>query len=220
MIVCRVLIFLLSIKWRKFTRLSIFIDITIYWLESFLPIEMPMMEYYSTFKLIGLILSFILSYFYWTPTLIYCVLASALWHLNRALLYEESVADTMIYFIGVTIWFVINIFVTHLVITWVGKLFAKAQVLKSGNENILENLEEGVVILDESDRSEILYFNLAATGCKRHQMSDLQTEGPVTQILSKPNVAEMLQENNLKQFAPVRKSIFTSTTADTSAVVQ
>ena len=51
-------------------------------------------------------------------------------------------------------------------------------------------------------------------------MTDLQTEGAVTQILSKPNVAEMLQENNLKQFAPVQKSLFFSTTADTSAVVQ
>ena len=197
------LIFFLSFRWRKLTRLCIFIDITIYWLESFLPVEMPLVSYYSTFKLIGLILSFILGYFYWTPTLIYCVLATVFWHFNHALLNEESLADIMTYSVGVTIWFVLNILVIHLVITWVGKLFAKAQVLKSGNENILDNLEEGVVILNESDKSEILYYNLAATGCKRNQMTDLQTEGPVTQILSKPNVAEMLQENNLKQFAPV-----------------
>ena len=197
------LIFFLSFRWRKLTRLCIFIDITIYWLESFLPVEMPLVSYYSTFKLIGLILSFILGYFYWTPTLIYCVLATVFWHFNHALLNEESLADIMTYSVGVTIWFVLNILVIHLVITWVGKLFAKAQVLKSGNENILDNLEEGVVILNESDKSEILYYNLAATGCKRNQMTDLQTEGQVTQILSKPNVAEMLQENNLKQFAPV-----------------
>lgn len=168
MIVSRMLVFFLSIRWRKFTRLCMFIDVTIYWLESFLPIEMPMVEYYTTFKQISLILSFILGYFYWTPTLIYCLLASALWHLNHSLLYEESLDHTMAIFVSVTLWFSINIFVIHLVITWVGKLFAKAQVLKSGNDNILDNLEEGVVILDGSDKSEILYYNLAATGCKRN----------------------------------------------------
>ena len=53
--------------------------------------------------------------------------------------------------VEITIWFAINVFIIHLVITWVGKLIIESQVYRSDNENILDNLEEGVVIIDDSD---------------------------------------------------------------------
>ena len=96
-------------------------------------------------------LSFILNYFYWWPTLIYSAFASALWHYNRSLLYEEPLAETMSRAVEITIWFAINVFIIHLVITWVGKLIIESQIYRSDNENILDNLEEGVVIIDDSD---------------------------------------------------------------------
>ena len=162
-------LFVLALKWRKLTRVNMFLDISIFWLQSYLPIDMPIMQYHAFFQYLNLIMSFTLNYFYWWPTLIYSALAIALWHYNRSLLYEEPLAETMGKAVETTIWFAINVFMIHLVITWVGKLFAESQVLRSDNENILDNLEEGVVIIDDSDKNGILYYNLSATGCKRNQ---------------------------------------------------
>ena len=93
----RILLFLVSIKWRYFTRFSMYLEITIYMVESFLPINVSFMQYHSLFKVIQLILLFVLNYFHWWPTLIYSVVASTVWHLNRAIFWEESLSTTMIH---------------------------------------------------------------------------------------------------------------------------
>ena len=157
---------------------------------------MPVMEFHASYNLNNLMLSFLLNYFYWWPTLVYSGLASTVWHLNRSFLWEEPLGATMKHAVEITMWFSINVFVIHLIITWVGKLFAESQVLRRANENILDNLEEGVVIIDDSDKNGILYYNRSATGCKRNQVKDLQTEGSVTQSQPKPNVAQMLLEKD------------------------
>ena len=74
-----------------------------------------------------------------------------------------------------------------------GKLFAESEVLKRGNSNILDNLEEGVVILNDSNLSEILYQNSAARGVKRSQTSQFQTTNFIAPSPLKPNIAKMLK---------------------------
>ena len=58
-------------------------------------------------------------------------------------------------------WHVLNLFFIHWVITKVGFLFIDSEVLRKGNDQLLDSLEEGVVILDQSS-NDILYYNAAA----------------------------------------------------------
>ena len=49
-----------------------------------------------------------------------------------------------------------NLFFIHLIITKVGMLYAETEVLRSGNNQLLDNLEEGVVIFDDK-KNDIVY---------------------------------------------------------------
>ena len=50
---------------------------------------------------------------------------------------------------------------SHLIMTSAGLLFVEAEILRCGNENILDSLQEGVIILSE-DTNEMHYLNRAA----------------------------------------------------------
>ena len=45
----------------------------------------------------------------------------------------------------------------------VGMLYCDAEVLRGGNEQLLDSIEEGVIILEE-ESLDILYYNAAALG--------------------------------------------------------
>lgn len=49
----------------------------------------------------------------------------------------------------------------HLVINWVGNTYMNSEVSKVGNEALLDNLKEGVVIMDQ-DNGTVMFLNEAA----------------------------------------------------------
>ena len=49
----------------------------------------------------------------------------------------------------------------HIVINIVGLLFVKAEILRAGDEQLLNDLKEGVIIMDE-DSGLVLFVNKAA----------------------------------------------------------
>ena len=57
---------------------------------------------------------------------------------------------------------VLCMFVIDLIVTKVGMALADRQVLLSGSTQILDNLDEGLVILDQSNNDQVLYHNAAA----------------------------------------------------------
>ena len=59
-------------------------------------------------------------------------------------------------------WHILNIYWMHLIVTKAGYLYIESEVLRGGNEEILDGLEEGVVIIGEANKN-ILYYNAAAT---------------------------------------------------------
>ena len=119
LLVCRVLLFLLSLKWRRLTRLALFLEITIYIAESFLPVDVGWMDFHSSSRLVGVIVTFLLSYFYFLPSLIYAMIGIGVWYYNRMKFYEDE-SLTIIHVVSVTLWFVINIFLLHIVMSWMG----------------------------------------------------------------------------------------------------
>lgn len=99
--------------------------------------------------MLAIILHFIVSYFHWWSTFTYSIFALLVWHYNRTLFYGEPLDEMAMYLVFALIWFVAMIFFVHMIITSVGMLFAESEVLRNGNESILDNLEEGVVILNQ-----------------------------------------------------------------------
>ena len=59
------------------------------------------------------------------------------------------------------VWQSFNLWVCHICITKVGMIFVEAEILREGNEQLLNDLEEGVVI-QHLDTHEILFVNKAA----------------------------------------------------------
>lgn len=60
------------------------------------------------------------------------------------------------------IWQSINLLIIHLVVTKWGLIYIDSELLREGNQQLLDNLEEGVIILDETNL-DILFKNKAAT---------------------------------------------------------
>ena len=59
------------------------------------------------------------------------------------------------------LWISSTVLLSHVIIKSAGLLFVEAEILRYGNENILDSLQEGVIILSE-DTNEMYYQNRAA----------------------------------------------------------
>ena len=68
----------------------------------------------------------------------------------------------MVQYLGAAFWVLINVTCLNLVMTKVGMIYVDAAVLREGKDETLENLNEGLVILDENNL-EVLYYNKAAS---------------------------------------------------------
>lgn len=44
----------------------------------------------------------------------------------------------------------ISLCMAHIVISWIGKRYVKSEILKGGNDTLLDNLKEGVIVVDEA----------------------------------------------------------------------
>ena len=69
--------------------------------------------------------------------------------IGRAIFYNEPIGGTEIFaMLSNMVLLSLNLFVIHLVTTKVGLIYIEAEILRTGNEELLNNLEEGVVILE------------------------------------------------------------------------
>ena len=91
------------------------------------------------------------------------VLAFVPMYSNRVYLQGDLSTDALTNALCMLPWHIINIFFIHWIVTKTGFLYIDAGVLHHGNEHILDNLEEGIVIL-EQDSKAVMYYNVAATG--------------------------------------------------------
>ena len=91
------------------------------------------------------------------------VLAFVPMYSNRVYLQGDLSTDALTNALCMLPWHIINIFFIHWIVTKTGFLYIDAEVHHHGNEHILDNLEEGIVIL-EQDSKAVMYYNVAATG--------------------------------------------------------
>ena len=155
---------------------------------------------------------FWLAYFHFWLDLTLVVLSFVPLYFKRVYLHEDPLGDAIINAVMMLPWHVLNLFFIHWVITKVGFLYTESEVLRRGNESILDNLQEGVVIFEEQSQ-EILYYNAAAT--LSHKQSD--------QFLSvlnqddKPKLDKMYENIRQKRLSWIEKSVFYASVVDYGA---
>jgi RsiW-degrading membrane proteinase PrsW (M82 family) len=72
-------------------------------------------------------------------------------YIKRAVFHQEPAAELASSCVLTMLWLSMNLMIIHLVISKVGMIYTDAEVLREGNDQTLNNLEEGVIILDEKD---------------------------------------------------------------------
>ena len=63
--------------------------------------------------------------------------------------------------IAAMVWQFLNLTLCHMIINSVGMLFVEADILRTGNEHLLNNLKEGVIIMDK-ESGMVKFANTAA----------------------------------------------------------
>ena len=107
----------------------------------------------------------------------------------------------------------LNLWICHLVISKVGLIFIDAEILRAGNEQLLDELEEGVIIL-QAETKEIVFHNNAA-----NQISCLDQNFEASQSLVVNSHTNNLQMD-LQVFAHIDKEMFKQTIIDTAKVAE
>ena len=121
-----------------------------------LPIDLADSDYFLLHKMIISYINYIHTYFDWWPS-ISCTLLSLITFSTSRYIYFDDPADLLAYqLIFNMIWHGMNLFFIHLLISKAGMLYAETEVLRSGNNQLLDNLEEGVVIFDDK-KNDIVY---------------------------------------------------------------
>ena len=136
----------------------------------------------------------------------------------RIAYYEEPLGTVLVGLVYIP-WNIFNMFIMHWVITKMGFLYIEAEVLRSGNDQLLDNLEEGVIIVEETT-NDILYYNNAAAGSRRGALP-MESDAEIAMDLSKkPDLTTMIAEQDEKRFAKIDKSIFISHPVDVSETIK
>ena len=78
--------------------------------------------------------------------------------IKRFLFFEDEIESLLITTLCYTMWLCFNMLICHLIVTKVGMIFVEAEVLKGSNAHSLDNLDKGLIIMDEQDFS-ITYVN-------------------------------------------------------------
>ena len=102
---------------------------------------------------------FWLSYFSFWRDLVFAILSLIPFIVCCFTLHLESTSRVLVYLVQLP-WHILSLFVIHWVISKVGLLYVDAKLYRKGNKKLLDNLDEGIMILDQNSM-EILYCNKA-----------------------------------------------------------
>ena len=144
-------------------------------------------------------MSFSTDYFHFWPTAIGALFVQTSSLVARGSLYGQEITAGIVFEGLFTVfWLFMNLLGTHIILEWIGMIFVKSESIRIGNENLLNGLEEGVVILDE-DTTNVHFLNKAAKAFK---------------IKMNENFSMQLMENDEeinqshKQFTPLDMTVF------------
>ena len=98
---------------------------------------------------VTVLIMFSSDYFDFYPTIVCVVMVHLSQIASESILYgNEITASLVISVLGVCVLQFINLFTIHILITKVGMIFVESEIVRIGNDQILNNLKEGVIILN------------------------------------------------------------------------
>lgn len=116
------------------------------------------MKLYMAYDLID----FCMLYFHFWPSLFTIVVSQIAMFFVTCNVYATEVTQARLAeLVAAVIWQCLNVTMAHLVINWTGNTYMNAEISKVGNEGLLNNLKEGVIIVDE-ESSLVFFVNQAA----------------------------------------------------------
>ena len=127
-------------------------------IESFLPLQRSPADH-SFFIVVSGLLNFTLEYFHFWPSLACTLLQTVVYFVCQNMYTDTPIGilSALLALVQVTLYLTM----THMIVTKVGFIFVHAESVNEGNEQLLNNLDEGVVILDKQDKN-IIFVNKRA----------------------------------------------------------
>ena len=212
-IIARILLFIASFKWRRLIKLHLHFEFLLETINACMPVEINAGRDIQLMSSIT-IMNVTMSCFDLIPTLISTSLIVIPVHTRRVVFYNDSIGAMVVSGFMTWIWLMSMVVAVHLVVTKVGFTYIEAEALRSGNEQTLDNLDEGVIILSEEDM-EIRYYNKAAS------VSNIKFDPTVQQNDAKPDYTSFAEENLLRRFSPIDKAdLKPQKVVDTRAIVR
>lgn len=126
--------------------------------------------------------NFVLFYFEFVPNMIFAILTMMSVFAKRVLFYHESIESRLLIYLVTVLWQIGVMLCIHLVTTKVGMILIETEVLRESNKTTLNNLDEGVIILNEQSM-DTQFMNAAAKNFGKTK-------------LDKSNTKESFLENN------------------------
>ena len=160
-IIARILLFIACFKWKKLIKWHLHFEILIESIAALMPVEINAGRDIELMLCLTII-NITMSYFDLIPTLISTSLIVIPVHIRRVVFYNNSIGAMVVSGLLTWMWLMMMVLAIHLVVTKVGFIYIEAEALRSGNEQTLDNLDEGVIILSEADM-QIRYYNKAAS---------------------------------------------------------
>ena len=137
-----------SLKWPKLFKSFYYIELLVFSAETIIPTDLSL-AYEQMFWILGSYQFFWLGYFSFWIDLVCLILSFIPMYVGRVFYHEDPLNEVAFNAILMVPWPTLNIFLIHWVITKFGFLFIDAEMLRLGNDQLFDNLEEGVVILEE-----------------------------------------------------------------------
>ena len=156
----RLVLILISMKNLSTCKIYIYYQILYLLLEECLPRDYGTMQ--LKLLLSQSVLDFSLLYFNFWPSCIGILSIQVFQVAARSLTYGKDVTSAIIAeCIGALAFQFFNLITMHIVLNIVGMLFIEAEILRAGDEQLLNDLKEGVIIMDKESWL-VLFVNKAA----------------------------------------------------------
>ena len=130
--------------------------------ESFLPIGVSAKEFYLMARIQESAIDFTFTYFSWWPSIACNLVSIATFHYSRSIFHGDVANSLGMTYVLYAIFNFIALLAMHLIMNKIGLLYSTTSFStdESKTDWILENLQEGIVILDERTRK-VVFFNKA-----------------------------------------------------------
>ena len=158
----RAVLILISIKRPQICKIYFHYECMMMLLDQSMPRDIGIDTVSYILLLVTGINFFSFYYDFWVCLFTACI-QRILFALIRSQIFMEdldfkAVIDTLISFV----WILVTLSICHITISAAGFLFVEAEILRKGDEELLDSLDVGLIIVDKDDNNEVIFLNESA----------------------------------------------------------